>query len=143
VFPRPDRAHDQFLTPTRRHLFVVPSHSAWTLGGRAADQSACRHERYHVRVAKAVRTDSIWAVIGGVIIGYVLWLVAISIGEAFTTVGLWSLIVLIVSAAFALWAVLWGQRLRRRRNYPLSSFAFALPVLPVLLSLGVLADSYL
>jgi heme O synthase-like polyprenyltransferase len=94
-------------------------------------------------VAKAVRTDSIWAVIGGVIIGYVLWLVAISIGEAFTTVGLWSLIVLILSAAFALWAVLWGQGLRRRRNYPLSLFAFALPVLPVLLSLGVLADSYL
>ena len=94
-------------------------------------------------MAKAVRTDSIWAVIGGAIIGYVLWLVAISIGEAFTTVGLWSVIVLIVSAVFGLWAILWGQRLRRQRNYPLSSFAFALPVLPVLLSLGVLADSYL
>ena len=68
MFPRPDRAHDQFLTPTRRHLFVVSSHSAWTFDGRAANQSACRHERYHVRVAKAVRTDSIWAVIGGVIV---------------------------------------------------------------------------
>jgi hypothetical protein len=134
VFPRPDRAHDQFLTPTR-HLHL-PRHQRRGSGLR------CRRERYHVRVAKAVRTDSIWAVIGGVIIGYVLWLVAISIGEALTTVGLWSLIVLIVSAAFALWAVLWGQRLRRRRNYPLSSFAFALPVLPVLLSLGVLVDSY-
>jgi heme O synthase-like polyprenyltransferase len=94
-------------------------------------------------VANAARTESIWAVIGGVIIGYVLWLVAISIGDAITTVSLWSLVVLIVSAAFAVWAVLWGQRLRRRRNYPLASFAFALPVLPVLLSLGVLADSYL
>ena len=94
-------------------------------------------------MAKAVRTDSIWAVIGGVIVGYVLWLVAISIGEAFTTVSLWSLIVLIVSAAFALWAVLWGRRLRQRRNYVLASFAFALPVLPVVGSLAVLAFTYL
>jgi hypothetical protein len=39
--------------------------------------------------------------------------------------------------------VLWGQRLRRRGNFALASFAFALPVLPVLLSLGVLADSYM
>jgi heme O synthase-like polyprenyltransferase len=93
-------------------------------------------------VAKAVRSESIWAVIGGVIIGYVLWLVAISIGEAVTAVSLWSLIVLVVSAAFALWAVLWGQRLRRRGNYALASFAFALPVLPVLLSLAVVVRSY-
>jgi len=28
-------------------------------------------------------------------------------------------------------------------NFALASFAFALPVLPVLLSLGVLADSYM
>jgi hypothetical protein len=52
-------------------------------------------------------------------------------------------VVLIVSAAFAVAAVLWGQRLRRRGNFLLATFAFALPVLPVLLSLGVLADSYL
>lgn len=90
-----------------------------------------------------VRTESIWAVVGGVIIGYVMWLVAISIGDALTTVSLWSLIVLILSAALALWALLWGQRLRRQRNYALAWFVFALPVLPVLLSLGVLADSYL
>lgn len=93
-------------------------------------------------MAKAVRSESIWAAIGGVIIGYVLWLVAISIGEAVTTVSLWSLIVLIVSAAFALGTVLWGQRLRRRRNYVLASFALALPVLPVLLSLAVVVRSY-
>lgn len=89
-----------------------------------------------------MRAESIWAAIGGALVGYVLWLVAISIGDAVTTVSLWGLIVLALSAAFALWAVLWGQRLRGRRNYALSSFAFALPVLPVLLSLGVLVDSY-
>jgi hypothetical protein len=90
-----------------------------------------------------VRTESIWAAIGGVIVGYLLWLVAYSIGQYLTMVSLWSLIVLALSAAFALWAVLWGQRLRRRQNYVLASFVFALPVLPVLLSLGVLALTYL
>jgi hypothetical protein len=90
-----------------------------------------------------MRTESIWAVIGGVLAGYLLWLVAISIGDAVTTVSLWSVVVLLVSAAFALWAVLRGQRLRRQQNYPLAAFVFALPVLPVLLSLGVLVRTYL
>jgi hypothetical protein len=89
-----------------------------------------------------MRAESIWAVIGGVLAGYLLWLLGISIGDAITTVSLWSLIVLLVSAAFAVWAVLRAQRLRRQRNYPLASFVFALPVLPVLLSLGVLIRTY-
>ena len=90
-----------------------------------------------------MRFESIWTGIGGVIVGYLLWLVAISIGDAITTVSLWSLIVLAVSAVFALWAVLRGRRLQRQRNYPLASFVFALPVLPVLLSLGVLFRTYI
>lgn len=90
-----------------------------------------------------LRTQSIWAAIGGVLAGYILWLVAISIGDALTTVSLWGLVVLIVSLVFALGTVLWGRRLRHQRNVTLASFAFALPVLPVLLSIGVLADSYL
>jgi hypothetical protein len=39
--------------------------------------------------------------------------------------------------------VLRGRRLRRQQNYPLASFVFALPVLPVLLSLGVLFRTYI
>ena len=88
------------------------------------------------------RSQSILAAIGGVLAGYVLWLVAISIGDALTTVSRWGLVVLIASLVFALGALLWGRRLRRKRNFFLASFAFALPVLPVLLSIGVLADSY-
>jgi heme O synthase-like polyprenyltransferase len=87
--------------------------------------------------------ESIWTAIGGAIVGYLLWLVAISIGDAFTTVSLWSLIVLGVSVVFALWAVLRGRRLRRQRNYLLALFMFALPILPVLLSLGVLFRTYI
>ena len=94
-------------------------------------------------MAKAVRSESIWAVIGGALIGYVVWLVAISIGDALTTVSRWGLVVLIVSAVFAVAAVLWGRLLRRRGNYALASFVFALPVLPVLLSLAVLVRIYL
>jgi heme O synthase-like polyprenyltransferase len=89
-----------------------------------------------------MRIESIWTGIGGVIVGYLLWLVAISIGAAVSTVGVWCLVVLIVSAVFALWAVLRGRRYRRQRNYPLASFMFALPVLPVLLSLSVLFRTY-
>ncbi|MBO0880850.1 MAG: hypothetical protein J2P17_11025 [Mycobacterium sp.] len=89
------------------------------------------------------RGETIMGVVGGVIIGYIMWLVAISIGDAITTVSLWSVIVLIVSVAFAVWVVLWGRRLRQRRKYTLAAFAFALPVLPVVLSLGVLLRSYL
>ncbi len=126
-------------TPGLPRGFVVSSDSAWTLGGQPG-----LRQRYHGRVAKSpTRAESIWAALGGVLVGYVLWLVAISIGDAVATVGLWSLIVLAASVVFAVWAVLWGRRLRRRRNYPLASFAWALPVLPVLLSLGVLVDSYL
>jgi hypothetical protein len=94
-------------------------------------------------VAKAVRSESIWAVIGGVITGYVGWLVAYSIGKAVATVSVWGLVVLILSAGAAGWGVLWGRQLRRRGNYVLASFVFALPVVPVLLSLAVLVDTYL
>ncbi len=93
--------------------------------------------------SKAVRTESIWAAIGGALTGHVVWLVAYAIGQATTTVSLWGPVLLIVSAASAVAAVLWGQRLRRRRNLTLASFAFALPVLPVLLSLAGLVSTYL
>jgi heme O synthase-like polyprenyltransferase len=89
-----------------------------------------------------MRIESIWTGIGGVIVGYLVWLVAYSIGMATSTVSVWGPIVLVLSTACALWALLRGRRLRRQRNYPLASFMFALPVLPVLLSVGVLVSTY-
>ncbi|MCV7257777.1 hypothetical protein AWC26_07475 [Mycobacterium shimoidei] len=89
-----------------------------------------------------VRTESIWGLVGGAIVGYIAWLVAISIGAAVSTESRWSLVVLALSGLLAIWAVLWGSRLRRRRNYALAAFAFALPILPVALSLAVLAATY-
>jgi hypothetical protein len=43
---------------------------------------------------RAIRAESIWAALGGVLAGYVLWLIAISIGDFLTTAGLWGPIVL-------------------------------------------------
>jgi uncharacterized membrane protein YjfL (UPF0719 family) len=111
MLPRPDRPHDQLLTPMTR--------------------------------LRAVRAESIWAALGGALAGYVLWLVAISIGDAVATVGVWGPIVLIVSVAFAVVTTVWGRRLRRSGNATLASAALASSVLPVVLSLLVVADSYL
>ena len=93
--------------------------------------------------SKAVRAESVWAALGGVLAGYVLWLIAFSIGDFLTTAGKWGPIVLAVSAVLALLAVLWGRRVRARGNLTLAAFAFGLPVLPVLLTVLVLADTYL
>ncbi len=93
--------------------------------------------------SKAVRAESIWAGLGGVLAGYLLWLVAFSIGDFLTTAGKWGPIVLAVSAILALVAALWGRRVRARGNLTLAAFAFGLPVLPVVLTVLVLADTYL
>ncbi|ORW01104.1 hypothetical protein AWC14_09140 [Mycobacterium kyorinense] len=90
----------------------------------------------------AVRAETVWSAAGGALVGYVGWLVAISVGAALGSAGSWSLVVLALSVGFAVWAVLWGWRLRRRRNYSLAAFAFGLPVLPVVLTLAVLAATY-
>jgi hypothetical protein len=93
--------------------------------------------------SKAVRAESMWAALGGVLVGYLLWLIAFSIGDFLTTAGKWGPIVLAVSAVLAFAAVLWGRRIRARGNLTLGAFAFGLPVLPVLLTVLVLADTYL
>lgn len=81
--------------------------------------------------------------IGGLLVGYMLWLAAITIGDDVTTVSRWSLAVLVVSGALAVGAVIGGLMMRWRRRYGWSAFAFGLPVLPVVLTLAVLANLYL
>lgn len=101
-----------------------------------------RPDRTHDQLLTAVRAETVWSAAGGALVGYVGWLVAISVGAALGTVSGWSLVVLALSVALAIWAVLWGRRLRRRRNYSLAAFAFGLPILPVVLTLGVLVATY-
>jgi hypothetical protein len=90
-----------------------------------------------------IRTDTVVGAIGGVATGYVLWLVAISIGDDTTTVSRWSLIVLIGSGVLAICAGVWGWWVLRRGKSLWAAFAFGLPILPVVLTLAVLADIYL
>ncbi|CPR11709.1 hypothetical protein BN971_02997 [Mycobacterium bohemicum DSM 44277] len=90
-----------------------------------------------------IRTDTVVGVIAGAAAGYVLWLAAFSIADDNAAVGRWAPTVLLVSVALALAAVLWGSVLRRRRNYLWSGFGFGLPILPLALTLAVLADVYL
>jgi uncharacterized membrane protein YhaH (DUF805 family) len=100
-------------------------------------------DRPHDQPLNAVRTESVLAVVGGLLLGYIGWLVAISIGAAITTVSLWSLVVLVLSVLLAIWAVLWGRRLRRRGRHPWALFFFTLPIPAVLLTLAVLRSTYL
>jgi steroid 5-alpha reductase family enzyme len=81
--------------------------------------------------------------IAGLVAGYVLWLVAVSIGESLTTVSKWSLAVLLLSGALAVGAVVGGLLMHWRRKYFGAAFAFGLPILPVVLALAVLANIYL
>ncbi|GFG63445.1 hypothetical protein MKUB_09350 [Mycobacterium kubicae] len=87
-----------------------------------------------------IRTETAVGAIGGVATGYVLWLIAISIGDDVTTVGRWSIAILLASVALAIGAVVGGLLMRWRRKYSWSAFVFGLPVLPVVLTLAVLAE---
>jgi len=50
--------------------------------------------------------------------------------------------VLLLSALLGVGAAIWGWQLRRRQKYLWAAFAFDLPILPVVLTLAVLADVY-
>jgi uncharacterized membrane protein len=89
-----------------------------------------------------MRSDTVVGAIGGVAAGYVLWLAAFSMADDNAAVGRWAPTVLLASVALGVCAVLWGLVQRRRRKYAWSGFGFGLPVLPVVLTLAVLADVY-
>lgn len=88
------------------------------------------------------RSETIFGLIAGAAAGYVLWLVAFSIADDNAAVGDWAPTVLLLSVVLAVCALLWGLVQRRRRKYGWSAFGFGLPVLPVALTLAVLADVY-
>jgi hypothetical protein len=89
-----------------------------------------------------IRSETVVGAIAGVATGYVLWLVAISMGGDNATVGQWGPLVLLLSVVLGIAAGVWGWRLRRRMEYRWAAFAFGLPILPVVLTLAVLIDAY-
>jgi uncharacterized membrane protein len=93
-------------------------------------------------VTRSDTTGTTVGAVGGVAAGYVLWLVAFSIADDNAAVGTWAPTVLLGSAVLAVCAVLWGLLQRRRGKYAWSGFGFGLPVVPLVLTLAVLADVY-
>lgn len=87
--------------------------------------------------------ETVVGAVGGLIVGYVIWLVAITVGDDITTVGKWSMAVLLLSGALVVGGVIGGLLMRWRRKYGWSAFGFGLPVVPVVLSLALMANLYL
>lgn len=87
---------------------------------------------------------AIWvAGIGGLVVGHILWLAAISVAIATSAVSVWVLVVAAMSFALGIAAGLLGWRAYQRKSEIRAVFFWALPVSPVLLSLCVLGVTYL
>ena len=81
--------------------------------------------------------------LGGLIIGHVVWLVAVSLALLTSTVGVWVLIIAAISAGSAVVAGLLGGAYYRARATAKAAFLWCLPAAPVLLSVVVLGVTYL
>ncbi len=83
------------------------------------------------------------AAIGGLVIGHMLWLLAITLAIDTSDVSFWVLIasaVVVVAAAVVGWL---GWRAYQRKDQVRTAFLWSLPVAPVLLTLTVLGVTYL
>jgi hypothetical protein len=87
--------------------------------------------------------ENVVAGIGGLLIGHVLWLIAISFAVDTSTVNSWVLVIaavcLVLGVAFG-WL---GWIYHRRRATAKAAFFWCLPISPVLLTLCVLGVTYL
>ena len=81
--------------------------------------------------------------LGGLILGHILWLVAISFASKTQTVNAWVLVISGISVAIAIAAVLLGRRFQQRKATAKAWFAWGLPIAPVLLTVCVLGVTYL
>ncbi len=99
-----------------------------------------RLRRPHDQLLRA----ALWvAGIGGLVAGHILWLAAISLAVATTTISTWVLVVAAVSFVLGGIAAWLGWRSYTRKSEVWAAFLWALPVSPVVLSLAVLGVTYL
>lgn len=91
---------------------------------------------------RTVTPQTIAGALGGLATGYVVWLLGISTGDN-ATAGQWGPLVLLASVLLGIAAAIWGTWQLRRGKQARAAFAFGLPVLPVVLTLAILADVYL
>ena len=81
--------------------------------------------------------------LGGLVIGHVLWLIAISLAFASTSINFWVLVVALVSIGVAAVAGVLGWMSYRANATAKAAFLWCLPATPLLLSLVVLGVTYL
>ena len=90
---------------------------------------------------------SIWvAGVGGLVVGHILWLAAISFAIASESVSTWVLVVAGVSFVVGAAAALLGRHKWRQKtpeSETWAAFLWGLPITPVLLSVIVLGVTYL
>ncbi|OBC11641.1 hypothetical protein A5784_34605 [Mycobacterium sp. 852013-50091_SCH5140682] len=87
--------------------------------------------------------NEIIAGIGGLVVGHILWLTAISLATDSSYVNQWVLVVAAVSFLIAVAAGLLGRRKYQQKAYEWAAFLWLLPVSPVLFSIAVLGVTYL
>ncbi len=83
------------------------------------------------------------AAIGGLVIGHILWLLAITLAINTGDVSFWVLIVSAVIVALAIVVGLLGWRSYQRKDQVWTAFLWALPIAPVLMTIAVLGVTYL
>jgi hypothetical protein len=98
-----------------------------------------RPDRAHDQLLR----NELVAGITGLVVGHILWLVAISVATATRTVNAWVLVVAAAALALGGTAGVLGLRHYRRNSHVWAAFLWCLPISPVLLSLAVLGVTYL
>lgn len=83
------------------------------------------------------------AAIGGLVIGHILWLLAITLAINTSDVSFWVLIVSTVIIALAIVVGWLGWRSYQRKDQVWTAFLWALPIAPVLMTIAVLGVTYL
>jgi hypothetical protein len=86
---------------------------------------------------------TIVAGIGGLVIGHILWLIAISLAIATTTVNRWALVIAAVIVVLSAVSFFNSWRLHQRKSYVWSTFLWCLPISPIVFTLAVLGVTYL
>ncbi|MGJ6126462.1 hypothetical protein QN239_28195 [Mycolicibacterium sp. Y3] len=87
--------------------------------------------------------ERVVAAIGGLVIGHVLWLLAITAAINTSDVSFWVLIVSVVIIGLSAGIGVMGLRAYRRKQQVRTAFLWALPIAPVLMTIAVLGVTYL
>jgi hypothetical protein len=85
---------------------------------------------------------TIVAGLGGLIVGHMLWLLAISLATKTLTVNAWVLVVAGGSLVLAVACGLIGRKAYGRKAFAKAAFLWCLPISPIVFSISVLAVTY-